>query len=133
VRFLPESANRPDWPRLVSQIVNRLRHEVDDAQVSIASLSAPLSVRTVTSNATATASDFFIMADATAAPLTVTLPPASANVGVVIVVKRINAGLNSVTIDANGAELIEGVLTFVLSALDGVVRLICDGAGWRII
>jgi len=73
------------------------------------------------------------MADATAAPLTVTLPPASANVGVVIVVKRINAGLNSVTIDANGAELIEGVLTFVLSALNGVVRLVCDGAGWRII
>jgi hypothetical protein len=24
VRFLPETANRDDWPRLVAQIVNRL-------------------------------------------------------------------------------------------------------------
>jgi hypothetical protein len=23
-RFLPESANRPDWPRLVAQVVNAL-------------------------------------------------------------------------------------------------------------
>jgi len=32
VRFIPETANRSDWPRLVAQIVNGLvRREVDFA------------------------------------------------------------------------------------------------------
>lgn len=27
-RILPETANRPDWPRLVAQVVNRLSNRV---------------------------------------------------------------------------------------------------------
>ena len=48
------------------------------------------------------------------------------------VVKHANASQNSVTIDPNGAELIDGNATLVLNAKQAAY-IQCDGVGWFIL
>ena len=45
-------------------------------------------------------------------------------------VKRVNSGVNAVTIDADGGELIDGAGTLVLSTQYAAVTLWSDGTGW---
>jgi len=59
---------------------------------------ARLAVRTVTSNYTVVATDDIILADATSGSFTVTLPSVSGNKGRPIFIKRINSGVNLVSI-----------------------------------
>ncbi len=70
--------------------------------------------------------------DGTTAIVTATLPPAaSAGDGFRISFKAINV-TNTLTIDGDGAETIDGVASITLDATDDAVVLICDGANWRL-
>ena len=88
---------------------------------------------TKTAAYTLTATDSVIAADATAAPFTLALPTAVGIAGRQYTVKRVNAGVNAVTVDANGAQTIDGALTYVLTAQHQVVRLVSDGVGWLVV
>lgn len=115
----------------------------DDAQnerVTLA-LGAPTEVRairvfaTVAGGATSTAAqttDYTIVVNPTAAPGTVTLPAAASSSGRCYVVKHANASQNSVTIDPNGAELIDGNATLVLTAKQAAY-IQSDGVGWFVL
>lgn len=76
-----------------------------------------------------------ILADATGGAITVTLPLSnSETINRAILVKRLNAGANAVTVQRSGADLIDGAATNVLGAQYAVVRLLSDGAGtWHVI
>lgn len=89
-------------------------------------------IGTVTAAHTITATNSFIIADATTAPFTVTLPTAVGISGREYSVKRINSGGNAVTVACNGAEVIEGVTTYVLSAQYSVITVISNGSNWLI-
>lgn len=67
--------------------------------------------------------------------VTATLPTYSGNGVMVIAFKvTIASGTNTLTIDGNASEDIDGALTCVLRSLNDCVILACDGAsGWRII
>jgi hypothetical protein len=76
------------------------------------------------------ASDSTILADATGAAITVNLLTAMGRKGRELIVKRMNAGGNTVTVDAAGAETIDGALTVVLAAQYDRIRIQSDGANW---
>lgn len=75
----------------------------------------------------------FVLYTGTGAPVTVNLPAAaSGNTGKTLIVKDAGggAGTNNITIDANGAETIDGAATLVISSNYGVARLYCNGTAW---
>lgn len=109
--------------------LNRFLGQVFDA-VSI--LPTFRQTRTATSY-TALATDYYIGVTNTAAPRTITLPAlASLPEWIQLVVKDESGGAaaNNITIDANGAETIDGALTRVINTNYGVVRLLRSGSAW---
>lgn len=70
--------------------------------------------------------------DSTSGSVTVTLPLASASAGRVISVKKTVAA-NSLVIDGNGSETIDGATTKTATAQYASYTIICDGSAWHAI
>lgn len=71
---------------------------------------------------------------ASGAARTVTLlAAATAGVGFEVIVKKTDGSANTVTIDADAAETIDGATTYVLRLKDNAVRLRSDGVNWRVV
>jgi len=84
---------------------------------------------------TATVNNYYIGVDTSAAAKTVNLPAAAtAGAGFVLVIKDEGglAGTNAITIDADGAELIDGAATQPINANYGSLNLMCSGSAWFI-
>ena len=90
------------------------------------------SVTTKTANYTATLTDSVIECNATGGAFTVTLPAAASSTGVKYFIKKTDASANAVTVDPNGAELIDGVSTKALSSQYASYTIICNGSSWSI-
>ncbi len=88
------------------------------------------SQRSVSAAATELELDDVVIADATGAAFNFTLLTAAARKGRHLVVKRINAGANAVTIVPAGAETIDGAANLALGAQWAIARLESDGANW---
>lgn len=87
------------------------------------------------SNYTVLASDAgkLLTVSAAAAPRTITLPAAATvGNGFSIKVKKSDSSVNTVAIDANAAETIDGSLTKILRKEDQSISLVCDGANWQV-
>jgi hypothetical protein len=82
---------------------------------------------------TITTSDEVVIADAAAASFTLTLPTAVGNTGKVYWVKKIDATANTVTIDGDGAETIDGAATAVLTTQYEAITVISDGTEWWVL
>ena len=96
------------------------------------SVSAKLA--TVTSKYTMVATDFAIVANASSAGFTVTLPVAKTAAGMMVHVKKIDSTTNVVTVSASGTDKIEGASSKGLSKKFASLTLISDGASnWYII
>lgn len=90
-------------------------------------------IRIVTAGAaTVSATDYCILCNATSGAITVALPPASAN-GRILVVKKTDGTANTVTIDPDAAETIDGAATLVISTQWTAITMIANNATWRII
>lgn len=74
-----------------------------------------------------------ILADATGGAITVTLPDAVRAVDHVIVVKKIDASANAVTIDGAGADTVDGAATVAISTQYHFRMMISDGSNWHVI
>lgn len=85
---------------------------------------------TKTATYTATTSDYFIFCDATAGAMSINLPTAVGNAGKVLVIKKIDASANAVTIDPNGAELIDGGGTLAFNVQYTSYSCVSNGANW---
>ena len=84
----------------------------------------------VTSDYTASASDF-ILADASAGNITITLPaPVD---GAKVAVKKIDSSANTVTINPNATEKIDGLSSLTLSTQYESYYLYSDGSNWYIL
>lgn len=78
--------------------------------------------------------DKLIRTDATSGTLTVTLlAAATAGDGFMLAVKKIDSSGNTVIIDGNSSETIDGNLTLTLSNQYEVALLICNGTSWSVI
>jgi hypothetical protein len=88
--------------------------------------------RSVTTTGNVVSGDYFLICDATAGAITLTLPPAALVAGRIYVFKRINAGANTVTVDAYASETIDGAATHVLSPQWNSITIISNGTAWFI-
>lgn len=90
-------------------------------------------VSTVSGNYTVSSTSTVILADATGASLTVTLPTAIGLTGKIRTIKRLNAGANTVTVATTSSQTIDGATTQVLAIQYTSVDVISDGANWSIL
>lgn len=74
-----------------------------------------------------------LLCNATGGAITVNLYTAVGNEGKVLRIKKTDTSSNAVTIDASGAETIDGEATFLLSYKYQVLTLVSDGANWQIV
>lgn len=82
---------------------------------------------------TATDSDIIIVCDASSGAFTITLPTAVGRRGKAFYIKKTDATANAVTIDADGAETIDGALTQVIAMQYNSLSLVSDGSNWHIL
>jgi len=90
-------------------------------------------ITTKTANYTLTSTDYTILVDATSGNLTMTLPSASSSTGRIYNIKKIDASANTVTLQANGAELIDGTNTKVISMQWSNINIQSNGTSWYIL
>lgn len=122
-------ATQPLVGRIGKFVESDIAH-VDIFDAGSIAIQARLVVVTKTTTYTALVSDDFVVADATAAAFTVTLPTAVGNSGVSLTVKKVDSSINAVTIDGDGAETIDGQLTAILSVQYDSITLVSDGVQW---
>ena len=77
--------------------------------------------------------NFTVNADATSTNITANLPTAVGCKGRIYVVRKADASVNTVTIDGNGSETINGSTTVVLSTQYSFRMMQSDGANWMVI
>lgn len=93
----------------------------------------PVTVSTKTSNYTLMLTDFVILGDCTSAAFTLSLPTAATGVGRIYFLKKIDSSANVLTVQANGAELIDGNNTFLLPSQWQCITIVSSGTAWYII
>lgn len=77
--------------------------------------------------------EIVILADASLGALTVVLPPAASVANRVYLVKKTDASGNAVTLNPDGTETIDGVLTPTLGAQYQFMKVISNGTTWYVI
>jgi len=91
-------------------------------------------IQTVTSASfTADETDAIILADATSNNITINLPAVSGITRRHYVIKKTDATANTVTIDPNGAETIDGATTRVISTQNEAAWIVTNGTAWFVI
>lgn len=88
----------------------------------------PTGTRTVTANTNVAFDDGTILVDATAGPVTVTLRLAA--VGDTVLIKKIDASANVVTVAAQGGETINGGANIALPVQYAAADCLTDGFEW---
>ena len=74
-----------------------------------------------------------VLCDATSNNMTVNLPAASGNANLVHIIKKTDSSVNTVTIDGDASETIDGSATLVISTQYVSYTVVCDGSNWHII
>jgi hypothetical protein len=87
--------------------------------------------KAVTQNYTVLATDHMIFVNASGGNITITLPTAVGIIGRQYIIKRVEGSANSVTIDPNASETIEGDATMSLVGQRSVV-IVSDNSNWWI-
>jgi len=89
-------------------------------------------VTTLAANYTATGSDSVLLGNAASAGFTVTLPSAATMTGETLLVKKIDATTNAVTLATTGSQTIDGATTYALTVQNATFSVISDGSNWRV-
>lgn len=116
--------NRQSYNNVLQAVEQQINRAADGYLSNVVSINA---------NYATNYSDTVILADATAGNITVTLKPANEMTQKRIVILKTDASANTVTIDANGSETINGALTNVLSTQYAKVELTAYNGAWYVI
>ena len=92
-----------------------------------------VSVALVTADVTLTTSHTHVLCDTTSKSIVVTVPAASSDPGRLYIIKNIGSPANTVTVDGNANETIDGGLTAVIVARYESITIISDGSNWHIV
>lgn len=110
----------------------RVRNSTTTYNVAVEGGPIVLPFAAKTGNYTTTASDGMLTVDASGAARTITLVTAVGNAGLQYTIKKIDSSVNLVTIDGNGSQTIDGVVTTALSRQYEAITIISDGANWLV-
>lgn len=86
-----------------------------------------------TATFTATSAEYILLCNAENVSLVINLPTAVAIKGKIFIIKKVDASNNSVTIDGNEAETIDGGLTAIITTQFESLTIVSDNANWNII
>jgi hypothetical protein len=105
------------------------------ARTNLGITSFQSTVQSNSANVTLTAGDSLLLVkcDATSASFTVTLYTAVGHSGAVINIKKTDSTANTVTIDGNSTETIDGALTQTLYSQWDCWTLVSDGTNWMLV
>jgi len=106
--------------------------DMRDFIVSIYDAVSALSTRTLTGDTTLAATDHVVLVDASGGDVTLTLPLAASRLSE-FCIKKIDSSGNTVTIDGNGGETIDGSTTFVLTEQYDALRIFSDATEWWVL
>jgi hypothetical protein len=102
--------------------------------ISQIEVNSAFDVLTASAAYTPNKSDKTILADASSASFTVTLPGAAiVDAGKTYTIKRTNAGANTIIVDGNGSETIDGIASIRLNQRYDYLQLQSDGTNWLVI
>ena len=90
-------------------------------------------ISTKTANYTILSADEIILANASSAAFTVTLPTAVGVSGQTYTIKRTNLVANAVTVATTSSQTIDGSPTYILSAQYKYLKVVSDGSDWVIV
>lgn len=94
-------------------------------------------ISTVTANTTLDATYYTVLADAAEGSLVITLPSAasafSAGVGRIYNIKKVDSSANTVTVDGDGDETLDGEATLVLDEQYQSVTIQSNGSSWSLL
>lgn len=91
-----------------------------------------LNVTTITATTTLNDTHNIVLCN-NSSDIDVDLPASSSNTDKVYYIKKIGNNANTVTIDPNGAETIDGATTLILYVRYDAVRIVSDGSNWHVI
>ena len=118
----------PDYTPIESYVYKRWLNSIYLWSASTVNLT------TVTTTYTVEALIYYVRCNATGGAFTVTLPPAINLQGRKILIKKIDASGNAITVAADGSDTIEGSGTLPLAAQWNSLHLISNGVnGWEIV
>ena len=84
-------------------------------------------------NYTVTGTEDLLLVDTSVSDTTIDLPAASTKVGEPITIKKTTSDINSIIVDPDGAESIDGQITYSFSAQYESIEIVSDGAGWFVL
>lgn len=73
------------------------------------------------------------LCDATSGTITASLPAAASNSGMPVAFKKTDAGANTVILDGNASETIDGSTTYTISTQNTGVVIVSDGTNWKVL
>ncbi len=90
-------------------------------------------IQTISATTTLDGTDAVVLVDASGGAVTVNLPAAAGVTRRSYVIKKTDSSGNVVTVDASGAETIDGATTQTLVAQFDSLTIVCDGTAWFIV
>jgi hypothetical protein len=114
---------RSNESRIVASWFNDIKTEIESA---ITTVSAK------TGNYTLTSTDRLVTFDCTSGNLTATLPALSGNTGKNYFIKKIDSSTNTLTIDGDGSETIDGATTVTIRSRYDVYYVTAGASEWHI-
>lgn len=103
-----------------------------DGTFAVPTASVVYTIQSKTTAYTSVATDDVILCDAAGGSFSITTHSA-ATATKPLTIKRTNSGANTVTIDANASETIDGAATYVISQVNESVTIVSNGTNWFII
>ena len=86
------------------------------------------------SNYTIQEAQTVMLASASSGAVTITLPDAAGtNANRVIIVKKMDATSNAVTVTGTGGDTIDGQTNFILTTQYASITVVSDGSNWNIV
>jgi hypothetical protein len=114
-----------DWTAWNANLRRVVRQVTDEGRHATLAVSASTLLGTLTPFT-------LVQVDTSAGNVTLTLPPALAVRGFEIKIKKMTAA-NTVTVDGDGAETIDGAATLAWTTQYQSFTLVSDGTGWSIV
>jgi len=127
VKFIPETANRQDWPRLVAQALNEVQRQ---ASALISGALGGVVVRSAGTSYTEATTSGELVVLVTGAAVNVALPTAVGNTAK-MTFKLTVAG--TMTLTALGGQTIDGGATAAISTRYTSLTIVSDGTNWQIV
>jgi hypothetical protein len=139
-----ETGRGPSVPfqQWIDTAFKQIEKSVGDINIALAAAGIALdqagqaltvAIREVSTSGPVLGNDYIVLVDATAGNVVLDLPVASTNKGALVVVKKLDASANTVTLEANGAETIDGAANKVISTQYDKFTVVCDGVEWWVV